>query len=785
MSLRHQTFLGIVVIESMILGLSAFVEMSAIVIVGIHGVLLGGVLWFVSTIATRELRRLETAANAIAAGATGQQLEVTVSGHLADTLHAFNRMSRELQTMYQQHESSLTQARAMQEKLGAHEARLQAIMDAAPDCIITVLSTGVIESANPESERIFARDAESLVGTNIDQVIVGAQDQLLRKSSRSHTGRAQLHGRRGDDLFPIELSKSHLETGDGQLYILVIRDISERTRFEVDLRDAKEQAEAANRDLLQAKEEAEAANRAKSRFLAVMSHEIRTPLSGMLGTVDLLGDTVLTEEQSVYLGTAQQAGRALMTVINEILDYSKIEAEKLELERVDFNIDDVIDSVLTLLATRAHAKELELAACIGPNVADALIGDSSRLRQVILNLIGNALKFTRYGGVSMTITCVEAEETRTTIRFEVSDTGIGISPEDAARLFEEFTQADPSDARRYGGTGLGLAICRKLIESMGGEIGVRSEIGEGSTFWFNVPFEMSEPIQLDLSDEDDSGEPKPRVLICEPNPIARHALSSQLEYFGYKTVFAASGAEFLLLAENASSLRLQAVFAASNLPDMSVEELLENLRNLPAEEAQDTRMVVTAPMGAMSLASHWRALGVVHVLSKPVKRRDLRASLKQAPTVPDDATTMPLAETGSGGVRQPTEGGGALRILLAEDNPINQMVVRTMLEKGGHKVSVVENGQEALTAVETGGYDIVLMDMAMPEMSGVEATEHIRRIDGPASKIPIVALTANAFESEQERCLEAGMNAFLTKPIDRHRLLETVRTVRTRILPGD
>ena len=758
--------------------------------------------FLLGTYLTRQLHKLDDAVDRIAREGPGVQIPVAGKDELARTAVSFNRMSQELESTYQELDGKLADAkgeseklrasqvqlradreqlqarqdelradqeklRADQEKLQASEAKLRGIFTHVSDAIITVRPDGSIDAVNPAAAELFGKDAEELAGSDLDAIVEDARERLLAAGARDEDSPLHhLHGKRGDTTFPIEISYGDFEQNDEQLIILLVRDISARERFEVDLR--------------QAKDDAEAANRAKSRFLAVMSHEIRTPLSGMLGTVDLLGDTELDEEQRVYLGTAQQAGRSLMTVINEILDYSKIEADKLELELVDFDIDDVVEAVLTLLAPRAHAGELELAASMGPKVPSKLIGDASRLRQVLLNLISNALKFTRHGGVSLSITSPEQKEDSIVLLFEVSDTGIGISPDDAARLFEEFTQADPSDARRYGGTGLGLAICRRLIESMGGSIGVRSQIGDGSTFWFKVELQEREtegPREFEPVPLDEKGK-QPRVLICEPNPVARAALMQQLEYFGYKQLFAASGAEFILYAENAASFSLHAVLASANLPDMSVEQLLEKLRNIPAEAAQDTRMVVTAPMGAMSLASHWRALGVVYVLSKPIMRRALRDALDKAPT-PGQIAAHGLPDKSLAVVPDEKE---ELSILLAEDNPINQMVVRSMLEKAGHTVAVVENGREALTAVESGSYDVVLMDMAMPEMSGVEATEHIRRLEGTPSQIPIVALTANAFESEQERCLEAGMDAFLTKPIDRKRLLETVQQIRRRKL---
>lgn len=772
MSIRLKTILGVALID---LALLAALVMRGSVAWGVgvavlHLALLLGFMAVIGGSLSRRLDALGANAREIADKGPGGAVEIDGDDEVARAALSLNRMSVKLREgrdqlaeRIRELEQAIAEAQNNSQSFEAQAAHLQSIVDSAAIAVITVRSDGAIASVNPAAASMFERTADDLLAATVNDIIDDG-DMLLTESDHDESGDAspkEAIGRRAEQKFEIEVSISEVEQAGEFLKVLLARDVGERNRFEDELR--------------QAKEEAEAANRAKSRFLAVMSHEIRTPLSGMLGTVDLLGDTTLTDEQRVYLGTAQQAGRALMTVINEILDYSKIEADKLELELVEFDMDDIIDSVLTLLAPRAHAKELELAACLGPNVPNKLIGDASRLRQVILNLIGNALKFTRYGGVSITITCPKQTEETVTLLFEVQDTGIGIAPEDAARLFEEFTQADPSDARRYGGTGLGLAICRRLIESMGGQIGVRSQIGEGSTFFFTVELvQKAGPEDREFALVTTDERSRPRVLVCEPNMVARAGLSQQLEFMGYKTVFAASGAEFLLLAENAASLKLHAVLAAANLPDMSVEELLGKLRMIPEEEAQDTRMVVTAPMGAMSLASHWRALGVVQVLSKPVMRRELRDALEQQPTAVTAVAAVPI---------EPpivVDDKEDLSILLAEDNPINQMVVRSMLEKAGHTVSVVENGQEALTAVSSGSYDVVLMDMAMPEMSGVEATEHIRRLTGVKATIPIVALTANAFESEQERCLEAGMDAFLTKPIDRARLLETVHLVRRR-----
>ena len=552
-------------------------------------------------------------------------------------------------------------------------------------------------------------------------------------------------------------------------------DITRRRAMEESLHRAKEQTEAANRELeLAARRanqlalEAESANSAKSEFLANMSHEIRTPMNGVIGMTSLLLDTELDAEQRDYALTVQNSAEALLTIINDILDFSKIEAGKLEMETLDFDLRRTVEDTCDLPALHAQSKGLELTALVEADVPSALRGDPGRLRQVLTNMIGNAIKFTERGEVAVSVGLVEEGETEATLRFEVRDTGMGIPAEKVDMLFEAFTQADASTTRRFGGTGLGLTISRRLVELMGGQIGVESEPGVGSTFWFTARFAKQDPAALAATDErlepvDVAGV---RILAVDDNATNRRVIAGMLEAWRcrHTEVDGAGRALDALRAARAEGDPYRIVILDMMMPKTDGETLGAAIKSDPA--LADSELIMMTSMGSRGDAGRLETLGFAAYLTKPVKQSQLfdclmvvlnRRERIDPQVTPRIITRHALAERDKRRVR----------ILLADDNPINQRVALKTLEKLGYRAEAVGNGAEALEALAQRHYDLVLMDVQMPEMDGVEATRRIRdrRSAVRDHSVPIVALTAHAMKEDRDACLAAGMNDYLSKPI--------------------
>lgn len=654
----------------------------------------------------------------------------------------------------------IAQRKKAEAEIQRQKQYFESIFQNSPVAIVTLDLNGHIVACNPAFERLFGYTQAEVLGGKLDEIITSKEfrDGAFEFSRRVRQGElihsvSKRQTRSGElidvEIFGVPVIVNGQEVGVLNLY----HNITE---------------------LVRARQKAEEADLAKSEFLANMSHEIRTPLNGLIGMLNLALDTPLNTEQNEYLNAALESAESLLNLISDILDLSKIEAGKMELETTDFNLRTIVENVAVNFSQRAAAKGLELVCIVDPQTPVLLRGDPNRLRQVLNNLVGNAVKFTEQGEIVITVQPIAQTSSQATISFSVRDTGIGIPLDRQAHIFERFTQADMSTTRKYGGSGLGLAISTQLVELMGGKISLISEPGSGSTFSFSAVFHRQEVLEQPPHELIALSHRK-HVLVADPNASSRQSLRTELEKVGFAVSECEDRASFIAFLQSADNNRIPVQLAMVDYRLLLVNHQL----SLPAEIEpliinDKLKILVLTTLGTHISQDDCHRIGCRTTLIKPVRQQALYNALQAAFSIPmpTEAIVNPPAES------RPTASGlktsTPRHILLVEDNPVNRKVVINLLNKFGHTVEEAENGRIAMEKTAQKNFDLILMDIQMPEMDGYEATLRIRSREGAAKHTPIIAMTARALAGDVERCLASGMDAYLSKPIKPRELFNAI-----------
>jgi PAS domain S-box-containing protein len=667
----------------------------------------------------------------------------------------------------------VTERMRAEDQIRESETRKRAILETAMDCILFLDQHGAIVEANHMALETFRYKRQDLIGREFAALL---HTPAVHDSFRASLNSYNLDGRVGAMLgcrvelllvrsdgesFAAEMSTQPIPLLESRGFAIFLRDITARKQAEEALRNAKEAAEAASR--------------AKSLFVANMSHEIRTPLHAIIGITDLLLDGQLAPDQRDYLSLVQDSAEALLAIISDILDFSKIEAGRLELVEEVFDVREWLGDSLKPLAVRAHAKGLELISQVSSQIPDYVLGDQHRLRQVIVNLVGNAIKFTAHGEIVLAVKVQSCPEDRLTLHFTVRDTGIGIPEERRRAIFEAFEQGDNSMTRKFGGTGLGLAISLRLVEMMNGQLVVDSHVGAGSTFCFTADVRPAPPPDVEESRRDKSSLAGIRGLLVDDNAASLAALEEPLRSWHLETACAASSRAAMRVLHTAARQQqpYHLVFVDAHMPDVDGYALARWIHD---EGHLGTRVILLLTSGDRVCGiDSPENYGVAACLMKPVKHSELLEAIYLSLNL--EPSVDPAVEAAPGDGACPP-----LRILLAEDSLVNQKLAVGLLQRQGHVVSVANNGREAIAALQHAHYDIVLMDVQMPEMDGLETTTLIRaRERRTGGHVPIIAMTACAMQGDREQCLSSGMDGYLTKPIRSARLLATLEEVRQRV----
>jgi PAS domain S-box-containing protein len=692
-------------------------------------------------------------------------------------------------------------AREAESAIRESEETTSQIIEATPDALVVVDGRGRIAVVNRQAESLFGYTRDELQDQSVEMLVpapfrsahVQHRAGFAANPHRRTMGQCMdLTARRKDgSVFPVDVSLSPLHTSQGDGAIAAVRDITKRKQMESQLKTTLQELKDKNCALNLSLAQAQAATQAKASFLAMMSHELRTPMNGVIGMIGLLLDTDMTTEQRDYAQTVRQSAEVLLNILNDILDLSKIEAGKVDLEMIEFDIRTLVDDVIGLLTEQAHAKGLELDILVEAAVPTALRGDPGRLRQILLNLVSNAIKFTEQGEVGVRVGLEEAEaaepEGTLSLRFDISDTGIGMTPEQCGKLFHPFVQADGSTTRKYGGTGLGLAICKQLVDLMNGTIGVESAIGQGTRFWFTARMirqpEPAAPVPASWSVLRHR-----RVLIVSAHATNRAMLEQQVLWQGMVPETVADGARAIeqLRAAVAAGKPFDLAMLDRQLPGMDGWTLARRIKDEPA--IRSVRLVLLTSAGQRGDAQAAQAAGFNAYLVKPVRHTrlyDCLSLIVEGPPPSPDAARAASTPLVTRHTVSEAQARRCARVLVAEDNVVNQKVAVKMLERLGCRVDIAANGREAVEAVTRVPYTLVFMDCQMPEMDGFEATRLIREREAatggcpedaglngaaPSSaprRVPIIAMTANAMQGDREACLAAGMDDYVPKPVRR------------------